>query len=84
MIYTKRGGITGSPLDNSQSKILKDMTLKGYDKEKTFKNVMMILIPKAFPKTVAVPCIGILIYLIRRKKLQKLISTTTMMQKVLK
>lgn len=37
------------------------MTLKGYDKEKTFKNVMMILIPKAFPKTVAVPRIGILI-----------------------
>ncbi|UFH32833.1 hypothetical protein LNP04_03705 [Chryseobacterium sp. C-71] len=37
IIYTRRGGITGSVPDNG-SKILKDMTLKGYDKEEPFKN----------------------------------------------
>ena len=38
-IYTRhRGGITYSISDNSQSKTLKDMTLKGYDKEEPFKN----------------------------------------------
>lgn len=38
IIYTRRGGITGSISDNGQSKTLKDMTLKGYDKEEPFKN----------------------------------------------
>lgn len=38
IIYTRRGGITGSVPDNGQSKTLKDMTLKGYDKEEPFKN----------------------------------------------
>lgn len=38
VIYTRRGGITGSVPDNGQSKTLKDMTLKGYDKEEPFKN----------------------------------------------
>ncbi|AYN02110.1 hypothetical protein [Chryseobacterium sp. 3008163] len=38
IIYTRRGGITGSAPDNGQSKTLKEMTLKGYDKEEPFKN----------------------------------------------
>lgn len=38
VIYTRRGGITGSAPDNGQSKALKYMTLKGYDKEEPFKN----------------------------------------------
>ncbi|MCY0976457.1 hypothetical protein PGH12_04760 [Chryseobacterium wangxinyae] len=39
VIYTKRGGITGS-VDNGQSKSLNEMKLKGYDKEETFNNTM--------------------------------------------
>lgn len=38
IIYTRRGGITGSIPDKGQSKTLKEMTLKGYDKEEAFKN----------------------------------------------
>lgn len=38
IIYTRRGGITGNIPDNGQSKTLKEMTLKGYDKEEPFKN----------------------------------------------
>lgn len=38
VIYTRRGGITGSAPDNGRSKTLKEMTLKGYDREEPFKN----------------------------------------------
>nr|WP_314499449.1 TonB-dependent receptor plug domain-containing protein [uncultured Chryseobacterium sp.] len=38
IVYTRRGGITGSIADSGQSKSLKEMTLKGYDKEEPFKN----------------------------------------------
>lgn len=38
VIYTRRGGITGSINNNTESKTLKKMTLKGYDKEEIFKN----------------------------------------------
>ncbi|MCU7616859.1 hypothetical protein NZ698_06595 [Chryseobacterium sp. PBS4-4] len=37
LIYTRRGGITGSVPD-TQSKSLKEMKLKGYDKEEPFNN----------------------------------------------
>lgn len=38
LIYLRQGGITGNIPDNGQSKTMKDMTLKGYDKEEPFKN----------------------------------------------
>lgn len=38
IIYTRRGGITGSIADSGQPKSLKEMTLKGYDREEPFKN----------------------------------------------
>ncbi|MDF2552377.1 MAG: hypothetical protein K0R77_1652 [Chryseobacterium sp.] len=37
LIYTRRGGITGSVQD-TKSKTLKEMNLKGYDKEEPFNN----------------------------------------------
>jgi len=37
-IYTKRGGITGSVSDTGQSGSLKEMKLKGYDREEPFNN----------------------------------------------
>ena len=40
VIYTKRGGVTGSIPDNGQSKSLKEMKLKGYDKEVPFNNTI--------------------------------------------
>ncbi|CAD7813522.1 hypothetical protein CHRY9390_02669 [Chryseobacterium aquaeductus] len=42
LIYTKRGGITGSVSDNGQSKSLKEMKLKGYDKEEPFNNTIYV------------------------------------------
>jgi len=45
-IYTKRGGITGSVPDNGQSKSLKEMKLKGYDKEEPFNNTMYENVPQ--------------------------------------
>lgn len=45
-IYTKRGGITGSAPDNGQSKSLKEMKLKGYDKEEHFNNTMYENVPQ--------------------------------------
>jgi len=38
VIYTKRGGITGSMPEYDKSKTLKKMNLKGYDKEEPFNN----------------------------------------------
>jgi len=37
LIYTRRGGITGS-IPDTKSKTLKEMNLKGYDKEEPFNN----------------------------------------------
>lgn len=45
-IYTKRGGITGSAPDSGQSKSLKEMKLKGYDKEEPFNNTMYENVPQ--------------------------------------
>jgi hypothetical protein len=45
-IYTRRGGITGSVPDNGQSKSLKEMKLKGYDKEEPFNNTMYENVPQ--------------------------------------
>jgi len=45
-IYTKLGGITGSVPDNGQSKSLKEMKLKGYDKEEPFNNTMYENVPQ--------------------------------------
>ena len=39
-IYTRRGGISGDVPSDEKSKIMKEITLKGYDSEEPFKNLI--------------------------------------------